>query len=293
MVPSAASTTLSNDNLNVRNIMASQVQQPPPGDYTGPDGKVYRINSLRVAPSAPPTPSSSDSPPAKPTSTVRINMMHVDVQPPDAPLDNPRAHPDFSQPDPHGQYPFEAPFTTAPAHDFSMLTPTPQSGCDCMCEWHEVSREGGPFPTPHNWAFYPQADEDSRFYTDFRNEFLTAACRIGGGHAKVSALLVYFCTRNHDSQQSTSVLSRKKGPQTRCDRFYLFYDFGSWKRIFLHRHPEEVWRHLSFPPRSVNTNKRCATYKSVLLIHVLQKLQIDNVKSSHLLQDVPEFIQSN
>ena len=44
-------TTLSNDNLNVRNIMASQVQRrPPPGDYTGPDGKVYRINSLRVFP---------------------------------------------------------------------------------------------------------------------------------------------------------------------------------------------------------------------------------------------------
>ena len=35
--------------------------------------------------------------------------------------------------------------------------------------------------------------------------------------AKVSALLVYFCTRNHDSQQSTSVQSRKKGPRTRCD----------------------------------------------------------------------------
>ena len=76
--PPVGQSNLSNDNLNVRNTMASQAAQGlPKGNYQTPDGTIYRINSLHVVPSAPPLPTSSN-----PT-VVRINMLRSHLEHPD------------------------------------------------------------------------------------------------------------------------------------------------------------------------------------------------------------------
>ena len=102
--------------------------------------------------------------------------MRVDVQP-TTPLYDARAHSDFTRDDPLDLYPFDGMFKTFPPYDFSMLTTELQDGYNDLCAWNQVSRSGGPFPTPHRSAYFPPITDvvdcpTEEFYREFRNDFL-------------------------------------------------------------------------------------------------------------------------